>query len=79
MVQPASAEVATWITVPRWRGNSITAGSPLSNARATFARRARGELELVELPGPRPGQARLDLVRSAVELVDDRVPVVRAD
>ncbi len=38
MVQPASAEVATWITRPRWRGISMIAGSPLLNQRATWAR-----------------------------------------
>ena len=37
-------------------------------------RAAPGELQLVELPGLRAGQARLDRVRLAGEVGDDRVP-----
>ena len=41
-----SAEVATTITVPRCRGASITAGSPLSNDRATLAFESVGSTSL---------------------------------
>ena len=66
--------MATWSTVPRCRAASITAGSPLSKARATRAELPRGSFSLWNCQVFDAGQARLDRVRLAGEVGDDRVP-----